>query len=270
MSPANKALWLRLALPLLPPGVSENTLHPVEYQKENKQRALLQSNTVQGTVLPGLCLPHWKQDRATGLCEPYFLHPGPLKPESIKSSKVGKTLFLIKINFLLFVMSKMPQLQPATLHFPLHPAFTTSSYVASLAMPQKSSTSMEERELHLLSVSHVPNSLIRFIRHHLGRKDVNIFWGGNWTKPAQGKTEAKWLLWNPNLSLLTTSCSLLAQPQLLEMLVSRPRPSLLPSSKQRKLVLRAVKSLCTKRDARWNLYLSNFVRAVNFYTEFSH
>lgn len=122
MSPANKALWLRLALPLLPPRVNENTLHPVEYQKENKQRALLQSNTVRGTVLPGLCLPHWKQDRATGLCEPYCLHPGPLKPESIKSSKVGKTLFLIKINFLLFVMSKMPQLQPATLHFPLHSA----------------------------------------------------------------------------------------------------------------------------------------------------
>lgn len=136
----------------------------MEYQKENKQRALLQSNTVRGTVLPGLCLPHWKQDRATGLCEPYFLHPGPLKPESIKSSKVGKTLFLIKINFLLFVMSKMPQLQPATLHLPLHPAFTTSSHVASLAMPQKSATSMEERELHLLRVSPVPNSLIRFIR----------------------------------------------------------------------------------------------------------
>lgn len=50
----------------------------------------------------------------------------------------------------------------------------------------------------------------------------------------------------------------------------RPRPSSLPSSKQRKLLLRVVKSLCTSEMQRWNLYLSNFVRAVNFYTEFSH
>lgn len=99
---------------------------------------------------------------------------------------------------------------------------------------------------------------------YLGRKDINIFWGGNWTKPARGKTEAKWLLWNPNLSLLTTSCSLVAQD-------ARPSSSILAALlEQRKLVLRVVKSLCTSEMQRWNLYLSNFVRAVNFYTEFSH
>lgn len=148
-----------------------------------------------GAVLPSLCLPHWKQDRATGLCEPYFLHLGPLKSEPIKSSKVGENTFSHQNQSYLWWVRCRNYTQPSSIFLSTLPSLQAhmrtirlDPHPASLAMPQKSSTSKEERELHLLSVSHVPSSLITFIWHHPGRQDINIFWGGSWTKPAQSKT----------------------------------------------------------------------------------